>query len=224
MNLSFYTCFYGSNNNNSFNVPEIPSIKYDCYYYTNNIDILEKIKNTKWIGVFDNQTTKDDIIESNMIGKKVKALPHKYTELKEYDYACFFDNKLKKLNESFVENLIIKYFIEQNYMLLLREHWFVKNRVWNEFEESMLQSRYIIEKDKYINYINEQVSNGLNDTTEYHASCGILIRNMRHLKIEDFNETWYNHILKCGIQDQISFFFVKQLFPEYIHVFSDNPF
>jgi hypothetical protein len=26
------------------------------------------------------------------------------------------------------------------------------------------------------------------------------------------NEEWYKNILECGIQDQVSFFFVKQLF------------
>ena len=224
INLSFYTYFYGSNQNDAFRVPEVPSIKYDCYYYTNNMDLLEKIKNTKWIGIFDDQKTNDDIIESNMIGKKVKSSPHKYSELQKYDYTCFLDSKSQKVNESFVEDFIIKYFIEQDYMLLLREHWFVKDSVWNEYNESMPQTRYNIESDKYINYINEQISSGLSETTDHHCACGLLIRNMKHKKIKELNETWYNHILKCGIQDQISFFFVKQLFSEYIHPFTEIPF
>ena len=36
--------------------------------------------------------------------------------------------------------------------------------------------------------------------------------NMKHNKINTINTTWYQHIKECGIQDQISFFFVKQLF------------
>ena len=224
MNLSFYTCFYGSNQNQSFKIPEIPSIKYDCYYYTNNVEILEQIKNTKWIGIFDNQPTNDDLIESNMVGKRVKVLPHEYKELLYYDYTCFLDSKLQKVDELFVENFIVKYFIEQNYMLLLREHWFIKNSVWIEYQESMLQKRYEIESDKYLKYINEQMSYGLSDTTEHHCACGFLIRNMKHEKIKELNEMWYSHILKCGIQDQISFFFVKQLFSEHIHPFTEIPF
>ena len=51
-NLAFYTCFYGSNTNRAFKIPRIPSIKYPCYYYTNNIALLEKIKSSKWIGIF----------------------------------------------------------------------------------------------------------------------------------------------------------------------------
>ena len=47
MNLAFYTCFYGSDNNQAFKIPEIPSLKYKCYYYTNNHTIIEKLKSTK---------------------------------------------------------------------------------------------------------------------------------------------------------------------------------
>lgn len=32
-NLSFYTYFYGSDNNPAFKIPELPSLKYKCYYY-----------------------------------------------------------------------------------------------------------------------------------------------------------------------------------------------
>jgi len=72
--LAFYTYFYGSDNNNAFIIPQIPSVKYKCYYYTNNKNILEKLKNTLWISIYDDKITNDDIIESNMIGKNIKSL------------------------------------------------------------------------------------------------------------------------------------------------------
>ena len=50
-NLAFYTYFYGTNNNVAFKIPDIPSLKYKCYYYTNNETIFLNIKNTKWIGI-----------------------------------------------------------------------------------------------------------------------------------------------------------------------------
>ena len=40
----------------------------------------------------------------------------------------------------------------------------------------------------------------------------------------ELNNTWYKHIQECGIQCQISFFFVKQLFPDIIVSFTENPF
>ena len=224
MDLAFYTCFYGSDNNESCLVPPVPSIKYNCYYYTNNNSIMEKIKNTKWIGVFDDKSIHGDLIESCMAGKHVKTSPHKYKELENYTYLCYLDSKISNINIEFVEDFINKYFIEQNYALLLREHYFIKGSVWNEYNESMKQHRYKINSDKYKTYINKQITNGLSEETTKHCACGFLIRNMKHDKINEINETWYEHIQECGIQDQISFYFVKQLFDNCIHPFKENPY
>jgi len=223
-NLAFYTCFYGTNNNAAFKIPEIPSLKYKCYYYTNNSSILENIKDTKWIGIYNNKPINEDVIKSCMDGKHVKTMPQEYTHLKQYDYLCYLDSKLEKVSEVFVENFIDKYFIEQNYALLLRRHWYIPNKVWDEYNESMNQERYRLECDKYSKYIENQLNQGLSDTVQYHSACGFLIRNMKHGEINNINTTWYAHIQECGIQDQISFFFVKQLFNDFIHPFSEIPF
>ena len=223
-NLAFYTYFYGSNNNPAFRIPEIPSLKYKCYYFTNNSTMIENLKGTNWIGIYDENPTTDDIIESCMVGKHIKTMPNEYTDLKEYDYLCFLDSKLEKVNEEFVENFITTYFIEQNYALLLRKHWFVNDSVWNEYNLSMQFERYKIESGKYKSDIANQVKAGLSETTQKHCACGFLIRNMKHEKIKEINNTWYQHIQECGIQDQISFFFVKQLFNDYIYPFTEIPF
>jgi hypothetical protein len=223
-NLAFYTYFYGSNNNPAFNIPQLPSYKYKCFYFTNNKSILENLRNTSWIGIYDDKTITEDLIESCMIGKHIKTKPHEYVELYKYDYLCFLDSTLPKVNDAFVENFITIYFIKQNYALLLRQHVFLKDNVWNEYNESMKQNRYRLESDKYVKYINNQITNGLSENTKQHCQCGFLIRNMKHEKIKEINNTWYQHIQECGIQDQISFFFVKQLFNDYIHPFTEIPF
>jgi hypothetical protein len=46
---------------------------------------------------------------------------------------------------------------------------------------------------------------------------------MKHPKIIEMNTLWFDNIQDCGIQCQISFFFVKQLFSECILSFSENP-
>lgn len=186
---------------------------------------MERLCNTPWIGIFDDQPTTDDLIESCMVSKKVKVMPHKYEEIRYYDYLCYLDSKMEKINETFIENYITEYFIQQNYALLLREHWFLKPEVWAEFYESMKQWRYYVQHQQYINYIEKNVKNGLSDTTQFHCAAGLLIRNMKHEKMVELNETWYEHIQECGIQDQISFFFVKQLFEEKtILAFAEWPF
>ena len=218
--LAFYTYFFGGNNNPAFKVPNAPSSdKYKCYYYTNNKTILEMIQNTKWIGIYVNMQNDDDVIGSNMFGKHLKSSPHEYKELKNYSYLCFLDSKLEHVNETFVEQFIVKYFIKQNYALLLREHPFIRNNVWTEYGISMEQ-----EGEKYKQYIYKQINNGLSNVTPHHCATGFLIRNMKHEKLIELNNTWYTHILECGIQCQISFFFVKQLFEGCIYSFTEIPF
>lgn len=225
MKLAFYTCFYGNSNNDAFSIPSLPSTKYDCYYFTNNMTIIERLQGTSWIGVFEpHKKTTDDVLESCMTGKHVKVLPHLYKELCNYDFTCFLDSKLSKVSETFVEDLIERFFVKDGYALLLRHHWFLGNNVWEEFHESMLQHRYLVHYDRYFNYIEKQLSSGLSETTAYHCACGFLVRNMKHPAINELNEMWYQHIEECGIQDQISFFFVKQFFDCYIHAFREEPF
>jgi hypothetical protein len=183
------------------------------------------LKNTNWIGIYHDIKTTDDLIESNMVGKYIKSSPHKYEELKNYTYLCFLYSKLEKVNEKFVEKFIIKYFIKQNYALLLREHWSIYNNVWDEYNASMKQHRYRLESDKYVKYIRKQLKSGLRERTIHHCTTQFLIRNMKHEKMNVINDTWYQHIQECGIQCQISFFFVKQLFSRsLIHSFTESPF
>jgi len=224
MNLAYYTCFYGDENNIAFNIPDTPSLKYKCYYFTNNQTILGYLENTNWVGIYDNKPVSSDLIVSAMASKHIKAMPEGYLVLKEYDYLCYLDSKLPKVNERFVEKQIKDYFIQENFALVLRKHWFINDNVWNEFNESMNHCRYRKEDEKYINYIVGQVRAGLSEKSDEHCMTGYLLRNMKHPKIMQINETWFNHIQDCGIECQISFFFIKQMFFEYIKSFSENPF
>ena len=223
-NLAFYSCFYGVNSNVAFKIPELPSNKYDCYFFSNNTKMLKKLKSTNWISIFDDKQLTSDEIISSMNSKHLKSLPEDYTILKKYDYLCYLDSKLGKLNETFIENFINEYFIKKNYALLIPTHPFLKGFVWDEYKESMLQSRYRNEKHKYKKYIEEQKNSGLSETTEKHATTNILIRNMKNPNTIILGKKWHTHIQKCGIQCQISFFFVKQMFVNDILIFDESPF
>ena len=214
-NLAFYTYFIGTDSNPAFMIPPLSSKSYPCYFFTNNHTILNELKNTKWISVFINKQTDDDVIESNMIGKHVKVLPHEFEELKNYDYLCYFDTKLLKVNIKFIELCINKYFIHDNQALLLRKNQWNKDTgcLKNELKRAFKQPRYQLQKKQYQSYIQNQVNKGLLIKHPPGFQCNFLIRNMTHPKMKDFNKTWYEHIQQCGIQDQIPFHFVKQLFP-----------
>lgn len=45
--LAYYSGFTGNNTNESCVIPNLPSEIYDCYFYTNNLDLYEKLKDTK---------------------------------------------------------------------------------------------------------------------------------------------------------------------------------
>jgi len=159
-----------------------------------------------------------------MKAKELKVLPENFEELRNYSYTCFFDSKSKKISENFIEQKIVNYFINKNYGLLLRKHQFVSPSVWHELAESMLQERYRKYYFKYRDYILNKLKNGYKENLPIHSTCNLLLRNMKHNKIKDINNSWYNNIKQCGIQDQISFFFVKQDFDDYIFTFEDNVF
>lgn len=225
LNLAFYTYFFGTNDNPAFAIPIIPSLKYKCYYYTNNKNIIEKLKNTNWISIYIEKEFNDDIYEPNMFGKHLKTMPHKYEEIKDYDYLCFLDSKLAKLDEDYIEDVIKNNFINDNKALIIRNHnGDVNNNIWSELCLSTYQPRYFNERYKYIKYIRKYISLGCLEKTENHCITGFLIRNMKHKKIIELNSTWYKHIQECGIQCQISFFFIKQMFNDCILPISKNPF
>jgi hypothetical protein len=189
--------------------------------------MCEKIAQlSAWVCIYDELFEEsNDASVSCMMSKRVKVLPHLYSQLVTYDYLCFLDSKSGNVNVPFVEEIINELFIHQNYAMLLRQHWFIKDSVWSEFNESMKQERYLKERDKYLDYMVRQiVDEEFCDTTNIHCACGFIVRNMRHKVTREINELWFQHIEECGIQDQISFFFVKQRFEGYIHAFCESPF
>jgi beta-1,4-mannosyl-glycoprotein beta-1,4-N-acetylglucosaminyltransferase len=223
--LAFYTVFIGSDKNPAFRIPDLPSEKYDCYYYTNNKSILEQLKDTSWIPVYIEVTETDDEIDSCMKAKDVKILTHKFKEISDYQYTCFLDSKLFKVSETTVQRLIYKFFILEDSAMALRRSTIVQEPdVYKELQESMKQPRYVTQAERYKKYIEDQKDNGFSTTTDDHFACGFIIRNMRHPKIKEINDTWYEHLEKCGIQDQISFFFAKQRFKEIIKPIDGNIF
>ena len=223
--LAFYTVFIGSDTNPAFKIPELPSEKYECYYYTNNKNILDQLKGTKWIPVYLEIEESDDEIDSCMKAKDVKILTHKFKELADYQYTCFLDSKLFKVSETTVQRLIYRFFVIDDSAMALRRATIVSEPdVYKEFAESMKQTRYVTQSERYKKYIEEQKENGFSTVTEEHFACGFIIRNMRHPKINEINENWYEHLQKCGIQDQISFFFAKQNFKKIIKAIDGSVF
>ena len=207
--LAYYTGFCGTNSNISNQIPKPPSDIYDCYYYTNNLDMYEQLKGTKWIRRFLYIEPTEDFNTANFQCKHIKVCPHAYTDLQKYTYVMWLDSKIGKLDENLISNLISEHSLDND--MILRKHPWNGPYIWIEIDVSLKQKRYKPLSDQMHKYIYKQVENGLKDTTAWHAACTVIIRKMTENSAK-INDEWYKHIIECGIQDQVSFFFVKQLF------------
>lgn len=213
--IVFYSCFFGNDTNVANKVPFLPSNKYDCYFFTNNPSSYEKLKNTGWNRVFlSNIPIKDDDVGDSFDSKELKSCPHHYEVLNNYDHSCYFDSKVYVDENRIIEH--IKNMTKNNKIFSIPQHPFLANNVWNEYRECLHQPRYYKEKDKYYSYINKQLSLGLKDNMQYHYTTNFIIRKTGK-EVMELNEKWYEHIKICGIECQISFFFIQQLYKDYIN-------
>jgi hypothetical protein len=214
--ICFYTCFFGDNNNVSNKICNINNSTYNYYYFTNNPSLYYQLKNTNWIRVYINIPIYNDLTLDSFSSKELKARPNKFHELNNYNYLCYFDSKIKVNEKRILEHIEqMKHF---NKIFLVSKHPFLsgKDGVFSEYDESMKQNRYYIEKDKYLNYINRQISSGLSKTPENHYTTNFIIRK-KCIETDDINNMWYEHIRECGIECQISFFFIQQIYNKFLY-------
>lgn len=227
--LVYYSCYFGDISINNFIIPYLPSKQYDCYYFTNNKNIIELLKNTKWIAIYINVELSKDLTKNCEYSKHIKACPHEYVELNKYDYLCYLDSKNNNINDNIVENLIYNNFIIKKYGIIFSKHPYLSSsNIWDEYKEAVEnnggQERYIKQKDNYIKYINNQFNNGLLNNVNKLMDTGFILRNNNNKVVNEFNNIWYKHIKECGIECQISIYFVKQLFNDIISIIDYNPF
>lgn len=82
--LCYYTCYFGGDNNYSKHIPPIPSEVNDVYFFTNNIDIFNKLENTKYKRIFmSNIPVYNDDILDTMSTKEIRSCPHHFQILND---------------------------------------------------------------------------------------------------------------------------------------------
>jgi len=217
--LAYYTCFFGSSNNYSFLIPPVPSKDYDCYYFTNNIDIYTQLQDTKFIRIFiDDIPIYDDWNKDIMSSKAYRCKPFDIEILKIYEYVCWFDNKLQVFDEK-VENIIYELDNSDKSIVFTKHPYSEKyNSIWDEFNSSMGVEKYKNEETNYVNYINKMIDKGYTETNKNGFLCGgINIRKNNEIS-KKFGLDWFNNILECGIQDQLTLYFVLQDYIENIKI------
>lgn len=92
--IAYYTCYFGGDINCSKLIPIVPSQTYDCYYFTNNIDIYNQLQYTKFIRVFlENIPIYNCFVKDTMATKELRSCPHKFPILQKYEiYAGLIQN------------------------------------------------------------------------------------------------------------------------------------
>jgi len=234
LNACFYTIFIGSSKNIANVIRKIPSHVFPCYFYSNDKETLAKAKKMNWIPVEINEDTIisrqhylddfefvfddtiDSYIKSTRLSKYFKCQTHLLTHISRHDYSVYLDSKLILENHDLVVKNI-RNMKKKGLSYILKNHPYIKDTVWNEYNEAMLFDRYKREKDKMQKYIHHQTEVGLStDILSDFFQTGFIIRDNTNPKTSEINDKWYTDVIKCGCECQISFFFVQQKYSKYI--------
>lgn len=208
-NLAVYTTYCGTNKNTTFCGKRY--LNYPSYFISNNKDALQSAEQKGWIPLYlDIYEPVDDPIVSATQAKFAKALPHRFPELAEYDFLFYADDKYK-ISEELIPGLAASLRANKSPMAMKHHPWLPPNVLY-EYTESLFQKRYCDQRQMMMDYITSQLQQGLKVVSKNHYTTMCILRDMRHPDMQNINDTWFSHIQQCGIECQISFFFVAQIF------------
>ena len=203
------------------NIPSLPS-QYNSYYVTNNTELAKNAQIKGWIPVIVNLREPDteDITDKYIYwctkSKYFKVFPQEYLQGKKYDFIVYFDNtfnvNVKNVNKH-IQNWDIKNSV------VFHKHPFLCCGADIELKESLKQDRYVRQKHLIYKYISDEVEKGYVINGERHFQCGFIIYNLNKPDTYIFQNMWMEHNKRCGIEDQVSLYFVAQRFPNSIGEF-----
>lgn len=172
------------------------------------------LEGTGWKTVWVDIPIHNDSTLDRMNTKELRTCPHRFPILQEYEYLCWFDNKLKVDSEKI--NALVTELQTSSNCIVLNKHPYQFSTVWGEYEEANKHAHYAIHKDSYKAYIERKLASGISELLPVHYCGGFHIRKMTDPRAARFGEEWLKDILECGIEDQISLQFVHQRFSDCI--------
>ena len=202
-----YSTFFGDSNAKTFNKTEVNQ-KFDHFFISNNKQILNMATDRGWHPIYLDLAISNNRVLSAQQSKIPKALPHFFPALKNYDSLFYIDDKVSfNATKMYHQSQIL---IQKKQALMMREHPSLKHNILNELSVAMIQPRYQSQREQTVAYITDQIKQGrdLNVKSLYWTSA--ILRNMTHPDTIRIGESWYEAILSCGIECQISFDFVAQ--------------
>lgn len=209
MKIAVYSNFYGGDHLVGANTNTTPvGNLYPHFFYTNNALAHHRASVAGWTAVSVPTPVSHDNAVSNMQCKQEKVLPHLIPELRAYDILIYRDAKMKGLDFSMLPKILAR-LEETDSCAAFVVH---PRGVIDEVVESMFQPRYLKDRQRIVSYVEEELAAGWSAKLPIHHGCNISVRNQRHADIEAMNTTWWSHIQRCGVQDQVSFHFICQMF------------
>jgi hypothetical protein len=207
--FAIYSTFFGASNVKTFNNTAI-DLGFDHYFISNNQDILKIAQGKGWRPIFVELPLTNNRVLSAQQSKIPKALPHYFPALNNYEFLLYVDDKIE-FNANKVNKLLLVHTLPgPNFSIMIREHPSLKGNILNELAVSMIQPRYQSQRDQLVEYITCQIKQGHDLKVEHLYWTSAIIRNMTHPDTKIFGEQWYQDILNCGIECQVSFDFVAQ--------------
>jgi hypothetical protein len=220
MKLALYTVYCGPNDQSTIKTYPVKS-RYPHYLISNNENFLDTIsKSFNYIPIFLDVPLSVDPIVSVKQSKIAKILPHRFKELREYDYLLYHDDKI--LLDVFDVEKIVRNMEAGDSPIGMRLHPSAPYpNVLFDFAESMYQWRYRSDWETLVSYISEQVASGYKLQLDQYFATGVVLRNMKHKDLIPLSELWYDHTFKSSAVCQISFHFARQRF-ENVMVLPEN--
>lgn len=208
-NLAVYSTFCGATKHKTFLNCPVDS-RYPHYFVSNNQDVLAESSGLGWLPILLDIEVSENSVVSAYQAKIAKAIPHAFRELADFDYLFYKDDKIDLNIDRMGE--FVSILQASDSPLAIRRHPFLPPNVLHEFGEAMLQPRYKDEWTQTVKYITEELENGFKLECDNLFWTSAILRNMKHPAIQELNNTWCEHIYRCGIECQISFHFIAQRF------------
>ena len=205
--VAVYSTYFGSNQSLTFN-KQFVDPNFDHYFISNNLSLLQNVEKLGWMPIHISLPISRNRILSAQQSKIPKALPHIFEELNQYQYVFYKDDKID-FDTSLLPSLIKK-MESENAALSIRLHPDLTSNVLNEFAVAMHQHRYEAQRGQMVEYISKKVAEGYSLKVDHMFWTSAILRNLKHPDTITINEDWYQNILDCGIECQLSFDFVAQ--------------
>jgi hypothetical protein len=213
LNVAFVTGYVGKGT--VTNIPTVPSPGHS-FFLSNQAEILNTAARKGWnpVVIRESEAELSDYIHTTMAGKKMKLFPQSFVP-DSYSFVVWCDNKFD-INAMGTHTSLTHW--DPNTAVQFHQHPEYCCGADLELKRSIDaitgQERYRREQHRYENYIAEEQKKGFAVHGERHFQGGFIIYNLKHRATKAFQDTWLRHIQRCGIQDQISLYFVVQQFPE----------